>query len=82
MGILSNCCAIIEGRLQLKKLNLLHTIEKLPPAVTKIGIGANVIIIWLNFGEIYSRYLEGMKISNMSVLYALICHQNTNSLIS
>lgn len=57
LRIVSNCCACIEGRLQLAKFNILDTLNRLHPSVTKQQKPwLTITAMWLRFYEIFTRY--------------------------
>jgi rotatin len=58
--VLANCCACIEGRLLIVKMNALDVIDRLHPAVTKLqSPWDTATFLWLTFWERFSRYPEG-----------------------
>lgn len=57
LRIVSNCCACVEGRLQLAKLNILDSLNRLHPSVTKQQKPwLTITTIWLRFYDIFTRY--------------------------
>ncbi|XP_055385782.1 protein rotatin homolog [Condylostylus longicornis] len=73
LGILTNCCTCIEGRLLLVKMNLLDVISNFHPMDVKIQKSWNVVTIyWLEFWSTFSIYQEGAVIKHLYILCSFI----------
>lgn len=57
MRVLANCCAAVEGRQVLLKMNFLNAMDRLHPTVTKYQRPwPKVTLLWLRFYEILTRH--------------------------
>ncbi|KAH8418689.1 hypothetical protein KR222_010623 [Zaprionus bogoriensis] len=70
LWVMINCCSCAEGRLSLSKMHVLDMFDTILPAgsstVTKVK--PDVLLSWLAFWEIFSRYELGQKICHMQAL--------------
>ncbi|XP_039481221.1 uncharacterized protein LOC120445136 [Drosophila santomea] len=72
LRVMGNCCSCAEGRLSLSKMNLLDMFDTILPAsqssthATKVR--PPVLIAWLGFWEVFSRYDVGGKACHLQSL--------------
>ncbi|XP_053658857.1 uncharacterized protein LOC128707924 [Anopheles marshallii] len=72
LRVLKNCCCCHEGRSMIGKLNVFDNISKLHPSVTKLQKPwIDVTHIWLEFWEVYTRYVDVSEVRHLTVLGAL-----------
>ncbi|XP_049290028.1 uncharacterized protein LOC125767467 [Anopheles funestus] len=72
LRVLKNCCCCHEGRSMIGKLNVFDNISKLHPSVTKLQKPwIEVTHIWLEFWEVYTRYVDVSEVRHLTVLGAL-----------
>ncbi|XP_055923386.1 protein rotatin homolog [Eupeodes corollae] len=79
-----NCCSCQEGRMALIKLHALDIIDSVHPFNPKIPKSKNdILVAWLSFWELFSRYPEGAVCRNIIGLCTVInkCHDPTLRLI-
>uniref|UniRef100_A0A1S4H7L0 Rotatin N-terminal domain-containing protein n=1 Tax=Anopheles gambiae TaxID=7165 RepID=A0A1S4H7L0_ANOGA len=73
LRLLKNCCCCQEGRSMIGKLNVFGNISKLHPSVTKLQKPwLEVTQLWLEFYEVYTRYVDVSEVRHLTVLGALI----------
>uniref|UniRef100_A0A182JWF6 Rotatin N-terminal domain-containing protein n=1 Tax=Anopheles christyi TaxID=43041 RepID=A0A182JWF6_9DIPT len=73
LRLLKNCCCCHEGRTMIGKLNVFGNISKLHPSVTKLQKPwIEVTQLWLEFYEVFTRYVDVSEVRHLSVLGALI----------
>ncbi|EDV56338.1 uncharacterized protein LOC6546831 [Drosophila erecta] len=76
LRVMANCCSCAEGRLSLSKMNLLDMFDTILPAsqpcphATKVR--PPVLIAWLGFWEVFSRYDVGSKACHLQSLIKTI----------
>ncbi|XP_050081131.1 uncharacterized protein LOC126568659 [Anopheles maculipalpis] len=72
LRVLKNCCCCHEGRSMIGKLNVFDNISKLHPSVTKLQKPwIDVTHMWLEFWEVYTRYVDVSEVRHLTVLGAL-----------
>uniref|UniRef100_A0A182P9D1 Rotatin N-terminal domain-containing protein n=1 Tax=Anopheles epiroticus TaxID=199890 RepID=A0A182P9D1_9DIPT len=73
LRVLMNCCSCHEGRSMIGKLNVFDNVSKLHPSVTKLQKPwIEVTQLWLEFYEVYTRYMDVSEVRHLSVLGPLI----------
>ncbi|XP_063702013.1 protein rotatin homolog [Culicoides brevitarsis] len=77
--VLINCCSCVEGRIQLHKINVLEIFEHFqPPLMKKNKTMRQMAPLWLEFYEIFSRYLEGSTARHLYLLCTFARKQDAN----
>ncbi|XP_035901362.1 uncharacterized protein LOC118507232 [Anopheles stephensi] len=72
LRVLKNCCCCHKGRSLIGKLNVFDNISKLHPSVTKLQKPwIEVTHMWLEFWEVYTRYVDVSEVRHLTVLGAL-----------
>uniref|UniRef100_A0A182QXR5 Rotatin N-terminal domain-containing protein n=1 Tax=Anopheles farauti TaxID=69004 RepID=A0A182QXR5_9DIPT len=73
LRVLRNCCCCHEGRNMIGKLNVFDNLSKLHPSVTKLQKPwMEVTQLWLEFWEVYTRYIDVSEVRHLTVLGALV----------
>ncbi|XP_034477244.1 uncharacterized protein LOC117783807 [Drosophila innubila] len=70
LRVMINCCSCAEGRLSLGKMRVLDMFDTILPATNNnvSKVKPDVLLSWLTFWEIFSRYELGYKICHMPAL--------------
>lgn len=70
---LTNCCSCIEGRTALSKVHVLDVFNSIHPFNPKAHqLKTEILIVWLKFWELYSRYEEGAQSHHLNILCSVI----------
>ncbi|KAM7364024.1 rotatin homolog anastral spindle 3 [Cochliomyia hominivorax] len=73
LRVLINCCSCLEGRNALNKLHILDIFDNLYPFNSKATqIKLDIVINWLEFWELFSRYEEGAQSRHLNALCSVV----------
>lgn len=73
LRVLINCCSCIEGRTALNKIHALDIFDSLHPFNPKATqLKLDILIAWLEFWELFSRYDEGASSHHLNALCSVV----------
>ncbi|XP_065371111.1 protein rotatin homolog [Calliphora vicina] len=73
LRVLINCCSCIEGRTALNKIHALDIFDSLHPFNPKATqLKLDIVIAWLEFWELFSRYDEGASSHHLNALCSVV----------
>lgn len=73
LRLVMNCCSCAEGRVTIIKAHMLDMFDSLHPFHLKSPkVKADILISWLQFWELFSRYPEGAHTRNLRALCDVI----------
>ncbi|XP_064542527.1 protein rotatin homolog isoform X2 [Drosophila montana] len=74
LRVMINCCSCAEGRLSLGKMRVLDMFDTIMPASNSNSakVKSDILLAWLAFWEVFSRYELGYKICHLQALINLV----------
>lgn len=71
LRVIINCCSCAVGRLSLSKMRVLDMFDTILPAINSSvpKVKPEVLLSWIAFWEVFSRYELGQKICHMKGLF-------------